>query len=118
MSDTRPFDARGRPALSRSAGWVVSAPAVTLVMPMAEMGQGVYTAAEELEVGLDQIQVQHAPATASSMTPRLRTRIEPAQTSTLEGARRERSDVRFGSRLCEKVTVRDGDRMNVSLNCN
>jgi isoquinoline 1-oxidoreductase beta subunit len=41
--------------------------AVTLVMPMAEMGQGVYTAlsmllAEELEVGLDQIQVQHAPA--------------------------------------------------------
>ena len=40
---------------------------VALVMPMAEMGQGVYTAlsmllAEELEVGLDQIQVQHAPA--------------------------------------------------------
>src|SRR4029078_4848671 len=41
--------------------------AVTLVMPMAEMGQGVYTAlsmllAEELEVELDQIQIQHAPA--------------------------------------------------------
>jgi len=41
--------------------------AVTLVMPMAEMGQGVYTAlsmllAEELEIGLDQVQVQHAPA--------------------------------------------------------
>jgi isoquinoline 1-oxidoreductase beta subunit len=40
--------------------------AVTLVMPMAEMGQGVYTSlsmllAEELEVKLDQIQVQHAP---------------------------------------------------------
>src|SRR3954462_10142334 len=40
--------------------------AVTLVMPMAEMGQGVYTAlsmllAEELEVKLDRIQVQHAP---------------------------------------------------------
>jgi len=40
---------------------------VTLVIPMAEMGQGVYTAlsmllAEELEVKLDQIQVQHAPA--------------------------------------------------------
>jgi isoquinoline 1-oxidoreductase beta subunit len=40
--------------------------AVTLVMPMAEMGQGVYTSlsmllAEELEVRLDQIQVQHAP---------------------------------------------------------
>ena len=41
--------------------------AVTLVMPMAEMGQGVHTSlsmllAEELEVNLDQIQVQHAPA--------------------------------------------------------
>src|SRR3954453_10655624 len=41
--------------------------AVTLIVPMAEMGQGVYTAlsmlvAEELEVELDQIQVQHAPA--------------------------------------------------------
>ena len=40
--------------------------AVTLVMPMVEMGQGVYTSlsmllAEELEVKLDQIQVQHAP---------------------------------------------------------
>lgn len=41
--------------------------AVTLIMPMAEMGQGVYTAlsmllAEELEVELDQIQIQHAPS--------------------------------------------------------
>ena len=41
--------------------------AVTLVMPMCEMGQGVYTAmamllAEELEVGLDQVRVEHAPA--------------------------------------------------------
>src|SRR5262245_7631731 len=40
--------------------------AVTLVMPMIEMGQGVYTSlsmllAEELEVKLEQIQVQHAP---------------------------------------------------------
>jgi isoquinoline 1-oxidoreductase beta subunit len=39
---------------------------VTLVIPMIEMGQGVYTSlsmllAEELEVRLDQIQVQHAP---------------------------------------------------------
>jgi isoquinoline 1-oxidoreductase beta subunit len=39
---------------------------VTLVMPMAEMGQGIYTAlamllAEELEVGLDQVQLEHAP---------------------------------------------------------
>src|SRR6266576_4823003 len=40
--------------------------AVTLVMPMVEMGQGVYTSlsmllAEELEVKLDQVQLQHAP---------------------------------------------------------
>ena len=39
---------------------------VTLVMPMVEMGQGVYTAmamllAEELEVGLDHIRLEHAP---------------------------------------------------------
>jgi isoquinoline 1-oxidoreductase beta subunit len=41
--------------------------AVTLVIPMVEMGQGIYTAqamllAEELEVGLDQVSVEHAPA--------------------------------------------------------
>src|SRR5258705_3159100 len=39
---------------------------VTLVMPMVEMGQGVYTAmamllAEELELGLDQVRLEHAP---------------------------------------------------------
>src|SRR5712672_4629416 len=39
---------------------------VTLVMPMVEMGQGVYTAmamllAEELEVGLDHVRLEHAP---------------------------------------------------------
>src|SRR3954470_16544801 len=39
---------------------------VTLVMPMVEMGQGVYTAmamllAEELEVGLEQVRLEHAP---------------------------------------------------------
>src|SRR5262249_22640454 len=38
---------------------------VTLVMPMVEMGQGIYTAmamllAEELEVGLDQVRLEHA----------------------------------------------------------
>ncbi len=40
--------------------------AVTLIMPMIEMGQGVYTSlsmllAEELEVALDQVELQHAP---------------------------------------------------------
>ena len=40
--------------------------AVTLVMPMVEMGQGTYTSlamllAEEFEVGLDQVRLEHAP---------------------------------------------------------
>src|SRR6267142_2069134 len=39
---------------------------ITLVMPQVEMGQGMYTSmpmllAEELEVGLDQVQLEHAP---------------------------------------------------------
>src|SRR3954451_11834183 len=39
---------------------------IVLTMPYVEMGQGTYTAvpmliAEELEVGLDQVQVEHAP---------------------------------------------------------
>ena len=39
---------------------------VTLVMPVVEMGQGTYTSlamllAEELEVGLDQVKLEHAP---------------------------------------------------------
>jgi CO/xanthine dehydrogenase Mo-binding subunit len=41
--------------------------AIRLVMPMVEMGQAIYTGsamllAEELDVGLDQIQIEHAPA--------------------------------------------------------
>jgi CO/xanthine dehydrogenase Mo-binding subunit len=40
--------------------------AIRLVMPMVEMGQSIYTGssmllAEELDVGLDQIQIEHAP---------------------------------------------------------
>ena len=40
--------------------------AIRLVMPMVEMGQSIYTGscmllAEELDVGLDQIRVEHAP---------------------------------------------------------
>jgi isoquinoline 1-oxidoreductase beta subunit len=45
--------------------------AVTLVMPMVEMGQGTYTSlamllAEELEVGLDQVKLEHARPTMRS----------------------------------------------------
>src|SRR3546814_13803313 len=43
---------------------------VTLVIPSAEMGQGIYTAeamllAEELEVGLDQVLLEHSPPRAA-----------------------------------------------------
>jgi CO/xanthine dehydrogenase Mo-binding subunit len=71
----------GRRALPSSTETAASAPAafapnayvriasngaVTVMLPQAEMGQGVYTAlpmlvAEELGVGLDQVKVEHAP---------------------------------------------------------
>ena len=40
---------------------------IAFIMPSVEMGQGIYTAvammlAEELEVGLDQVVLEHAPA--------------------------------------------------------
>src|SRR3546814_19784644 len=43
---------------------------VTLVIPSAEMGQGIYTAeamllAEELEVGLDQVRLEPSPPSAA-----------------------------------------------------
>jgi isoquinoline 1-oxidoreductase subunit beta len=65
-----------RPALAQPATAAGFAPnafiridrqgGVALVMPMVEMGQGIYTAmamllAEELEVGLDQVRLEHAP---------------------------------------------------------
>src|SRR5712671_217436 len=65
-----------RPALAQMETKPVFAPnafiridpknVVTLVMPMVEMGQGIYTAmamllAEELEVGLEQVRLEHAP---------------------------------------------------------
>jgi isoquinoline 1-oxidoreductase beta subunit len=65
-----------RPALAQVATSAAFAPnafiridsqnVVTLVMPMVEVGQGIYTAmamllAEELEVGLEQVRLEHAP---------------------------------------------------------
>ena len=61
---------------------------VTLVMPMAEMGQGVYTSmamllAEELEVGLDQVGLEHAPANdALYANPILHIQTTGASTTT------------------------------------
>lgn len=62
-----PIDA-DHPAFSPNAFVRVGSDgSVQLVMPCVEMGQGVYTGqatllAEELDVGLDQITVEHAPA--------------------------------------------------------
>jgi CO/xanthine dehydrogenase Mo-binding subunit len=55
------------PALSPNAFVRIgSDDTITVMLPQAEMGQGVYTAlpmlvAEELEVGLDRVRVEHAP---------------------------------------------------------
>ncbi len=60
---------------------------ITLVMPMAEMGQGILAAqarllAEELEVGLDQVQLESAPADdALYANPRLRGQATGGSTS-------------------------------------
>ena len=59
--------AAGPPAFAPNAFVRVGADdIVTVVLPQAEMGQGVYTTlpmlvAEELEIGLDQVRVEHAP---------------------------------------------------------
>jgi CO/xanthine dehydrogenase Mo-binding subunit len=59
--------ADGAPAFAPNAFVRIDASgAIRLVMPMVEMGQAIYTGscmllAEELDVGLDQIQVEHAP---------------------------------------------------------
>jgi len=61
---------------------------VRLVMPSVEMGQGIYTGAcmmlaEELDVGMDQIRVEHAPPNeALYSTPLLGGQITGGSTST------------------------------------
>jgi isoquinoline 1-oxidoreductase beta subunit len=60
---------------------------VTLVMPQVEMGQGIYTAqamllAEELEVGLDDIKLEHAPVNEALYAhPMLRRQMTGGSTS-------------------------------------
>jgi isoquinoline 1-oxidoreductase subunit beta len=62
--------------------------AVRLVMPNVEMGQGIYTGAcmmlaEELDVGIDQIKVEHAPPNEELYTtPALGGQITGGSTST------------------------------------
>ncbi|HEY0661249.1 MAG TPA: molybdopterin cofactor-binding domain-containing protein [Lysobacter sp.] len=68
-----PAHAAAKRAAAGAAPWPANAfiriapdGAVTLVMPYVEMGQGAYTSqaqllAEELDVGLDQVKVEHAP---------------------------------------------------------
>ncbi|TYQ21379.1 UNVERIFIED_ORG: isoquinoline 1-oxidoreductase beta subunit [Zoogloea ramigera] len=66
--DAKAAAADGAPAFAPNAFVRIDASgAIRLVMPMVEMGQAIYTGscmllAEELDVGLDQIQVEHAPA--------------------------------------------------------
>ncbi|TBM80865.1 hypothetical protein DIQ81_35165, partial [Mycolicibacterium smegmatis] len=60
--------ADGNPAFAPNAFIRIDADGgVRLVMPMAEMGQAIYTGsamllAEELGVDLDQVRVEHSPA--------------------------------------------------------
>ncbi len=54
------------PAFAPNAFIRIGTDGITLIMPQVEMGQGMYTSmpmllAEELEVGLDQVRLEHAP---------------------------------------------------------
>ena len=66
-SDAAAAAADGNPAFAPNAFIRIDADGlVRLVMPNVEMGQGIYTGAcmmlaEELDVGMDQIRVEHAP---------------------------------------------------------
>lgn len=66
--DAKAAAADGAPAFAPNAFVRIdTSGAIRLVMPMVEMGQAIYTGscmllAEELDVDLDQIQVEHAPA--------------------------------------------------------
>ncbi|GAA5073871.1 xanthine dehydrogenase family protein molybdopterin-binding subunit [Lysobacter panacisoli] len=58
--------AKGAPWSANAFIRIAPSGAVTLIVPYVEMGQGAYTSqaqllAEELDVGLDQVKVEHAP---------------------------------------------------------
>jgi isoquinoline 1-oxidoreductase beta subunit len=82
---------------------------ITLIMNQVEMGQGTYTSmsmliAEELEVGLDQIHLEHAPPTSSTHRP------TTSCTQTRSSANRQRAGrprcVRSTSRFAAPVRPR------------
>lgn len=61
---------------------------ITLILPNVEMGQGIYTGeamliAEELDVGLEQIQIEAAPADEAYVTKALGTEATGGSTSTI-----------------------------------
>ncbi|MBB2175744.1 xanthine dehydrogenase family protein molybdopterin-binding subunit [Gluconacetobacter johannae] len=61
---------------------------ITLILPNVEMGQGIYTGeamliAEELAVGLDQIQIEAAPPGDAYITKELGTQATGGSTSTI-----------------------------------
>ncbi|MBB2204828.1 xanthine dehydrogenase family protein molybdopterin-binding subunit [Gluconacetobacter takamatsuzukensis] len=61
---------------------------ITLILPNVEMGQGIYTGeamliAEELDVGLDQIQIEPAPPDEAYVTKELGTEATGGSTSTI-----------------------------------
>jgi isoquinoline 1-oxidoreductase subunit beta len=63
--------------------------AITLILPNVEMGQGIYTGeamliAEELDVGLDQIQIEAAPPDDAYVTKDLGTEGTGGSTSTID----------------------------------
>ncbi|ACI49817.1 aldehyde oxidase and xanthine dehydrogenase molybdopterin binding [Gluconacetobacter diazotrophicus PA1 5] len=62
--------------------------AITLILPNVEMGQGIYTGeamliAEELDIGLEQIQIEAAPPDDAYVTRELGTQATGGSTSTI-----------------------------------
>ncbi|WP_457349542.1 molybdopterin cofactor-binding domain-containing protein [Sphingomonas sp. UYP23] len=89
------LDGRGATASATSVGALNAfiridlSGAVTMTMPSVEMGQGAYTSvamllAEELDVGLDQVTVEHAPTDAKDYAnPAFRTQMTGGSTTIM-----------------------------------
>ena len=115
--DARAAAADGAPAFAPNAFVRIDASgAIRLVMPMVEMGQAIYTGscmllAEELDVGLDQIQVEHAPASDELYGMKLlKGQITGGSTST----RSTFNDLRAAGAIARTLLV--SDRKSTRLN--